>query len=48
MLLRAQALLGMVDVDDARSALHELIDFNQLAINLAYVRPKAQEMAEEL
>jgi hypothetical protein len=48
MLLRAQALLGMGDVDDARSALHELIGFNQLAINLAYVRPKAQEMVEEL
>jgi len=48
MLLRARALQGMGDLDDARSALHDLIDFNQLNVNLAYVRPKAQEMVEEI
>lgn len=48
MLLRARALQGMGDLDDARSALHELIDFNQLSVNLAYVRPRAREMVESL
>jgi tetratricopeptide (TPR) repeat protein len=48
MLLRAQALQRMGDVDDARAALLGLVDFNQLNINLAYERPKAQKMVEEL
>jgi tetratricopeptide (TPR) repeat protein len=47
-LLKARAYAAMGDIDAARSACRQVIDFNQLNFNLAYVRNTARELLETL
>lgn len=47
-LLKARAHAAMGDTDKARLACEQVIDFNQLSINLAFVRNTARELLESL
>lgn len=47
-LLKARAYAAMGEAEDARLACDEIINFNQLSLNLAFVRNTAREMLESL
>jgi tetratricopeptide (TPR) repeat protein len=47
-LLKARTYAAMGDIEAARSACQQVIDFNQLNFNLAYVRNTARELLETL
>jgi tetratricopeptide (TPR) repeat protein len=47
-LLKARAYAAMGDVEGARLACEHIINFNQLNLNLAYVRNNARELLESL
>ena len=47
-LLKARAHAAMGDTDTARLACEQVIDFNQLSVNLAFVRNTARELLESL
>ena len=47
LLLKGKTLKELGDADAARAALTSVVDFNQLNVNLAYERPRAQAMLEE-